>query len=442
MSIQATAVWEYWATGANTNGGGYDAGIAGAGTDYSQRATPILSLSDGAMTTGGNILGSATGGFTAAMVGNAVYLNYSGITSANQIGAFIVGYTNSNTVTLDRDITAGSSRTGMTVNVGGAWGVPTDAQWEALIGGNIVWMKSGTYTLTGSISIASASSTSAAPIRVFGYKTTRGDACNLTDRPAFAQGGNRVGIASYWEAWNIDFGGAVGSNSLVSGATGVRFVNCKFNNTSVTAPVAVAGNGTTIIDSEILCASGVAVGQGDPIHVIDCYIHDSTTLVTVGSNTSIIAINCIFDTATTFFIGNATARSRNMFVNCDVYNCATHVDLQSTPSLLFINTIFHTGTTGITNSTSVGSFLSLNSLFYNINTNVSNVTLHSSNITGQNPLLNDPANGDFTLQAGSPALNASLQIGTNVGAVGAYKRNIGVDQDNNAVIPNAHAWVA
>jgi hypothetical protein len=68
-------------------------------------------------------------------------------------------------------------------------------------------------------------------------------------------------------------------------------------------------------------------------------------------------------------------------------------------------------------------------VFHNNGTNTSNVITGAHNSTSD-PLLNDPANGDFTLQTGSPALATGLSAGTNIGVVGTYKQNIGVDQDD------------
>ncbi len=41
------------------------------------------------------------------------------------------------------------------------------------------------------------------------------------------------------------------------------------------------------------------------------------------------------------------------------------------------------------------------------------------------------ANRDFTVQSGSPVLDAGSQLGTTTGLIGDYKINIGVDQDDN-----------
>jgi hypothetical protein len=118
MAVNATAVWRVRPSGNNTNGGGYDAGIGGAGTDYSQQNAAQLSVSDAAATTGGTTLTSTTGGFTTAMIGNAVYLSGTNFTTGFY---FITARASSNSVTIDRDPTNGSNASAGTCHVGGGW---------------------------------------------------------------------------------------------------------------------------------------------------------------------------------------------------------------------------------------------------------------------------------------------------------------------------------
>ena len=47
MAINATAIWRVRPSGNNANGGGYDPGIAGAATDYSQQNAAQASGSAG-----------------------------------------------------------------------------------------------------------------------------------------------------------------------------------------------------------------------------------------------------------------------------------------------------------------------------------------------------------------------------------------------------------
>lgn len=120
-ALPATTVWEIRTDGSPTNGGGYKSN-AGT-TDYSQQAAAQLSVSDAACTTGGTTVTSATGGFTAAMVGNICYLSGTHFTT----GWYeITAYSDGNTISVDRDPTDGSNGSSGTCNVGGALKCPGD----------------------------------------------------------------------------------------------------------------------------------------------------------------------------------------------------------------------------------------------------------------------------------------------------------------------------
>ena len=168
MTVQATAQWWVRTDGDNTNGGGYDSGISGAGTNYSDQASAQLSLTDLATASvGSTTLTSATGGFTAAMIGNAIQI-VSG-TNANAGFYFITGYTDTNTVTIDRSCDSGSGGvSGGSGKLGGAVAGlemfsthPSHTSYAPTARGNTINIRgSGSenpstpdYTLTGQYSI-------------------------------------------------------------------------------------------------------------------------------------------------------------------------------------------------------------------------------------------------------------------------------------------------
>ena len=73
MAITADAQWWIRTDGNDLNGAGFDSTIGGYGTNYSDQATAQLTLTDLATSgAGSTTLTSATGGFTSAMVGNAI----------------------------------------------------------------------------------------------------------------------------------------------------------------------------------------------------------------------------------------------------------------------------------------------------------------------------------------------------------------------------------
>lgn len=113
MAIASTTVWRVRTDGNDINGAGFDSGISGAGTDYTQQAAAQLSLADIACSANTTVT-STTGGFTAAMVGNAIRITGGGATSGYY---FLTAYTSTNSVTVDRSPGTVSGGTG---NLGGA----------------------------------------------------------------------------------------------------------------------------------------------------------------------------------------------------------------------------------------------------------------------------------------------------------------------------------
>ena len=137
MTIQATAQWWIRTDGDDDNGGGFDSGISGAGTNYSDQATAQLDLTDLATASAGSTtLTSVTGGFTPAMIGNCVKIR-SG-TNVNNGYYFITAYTDTNTVTIDRACdNGGGGLSGGSGRLGGAFGnVETSVTLQAVGLGN------------------------------------------------------------------------------------------------------------------------------------------------------------------------------------------------------------------------------------------------------------------------------------------------------------------
>ena len=169
MALSAATVFEVRTDGSDTNGGGFVPGSGGV--DYSQQASAQLSVTDAACA-GTTTLTSATGGFTSAMVGNLVYL------SSGPGWYQIAAYTNTNTVTIDRN---GPNATGMTARVGGALASPGSLGlvFNAHgVSGQKAWIRGGTYVMTSTTANVSGGRLSIKPSTAFvlcGYGTTRGD---------------------------------------------------------------------------------------------------------------------------------------------------------------------------------------------------------------------------------------------------------------------------
>ena len=122
MAVTTESQWWIRTDGTDTNGGGFDDSITGAGTNYCDQASAQLTLTDLA-TSGAGVatLTSATGGFTSAMIGNCIRI----VAGTNLVEGFyfITGYTDTNTVTIDRSPDDGvGGVSGASGKVGGAWG--------------------------------------------------------------------------------------------------------------------------------------------------------------------------------------------------------------------------------------------------------------------------------------------------------------------------------
>lgn len=147
MAVNATAIYRVRPSGSNLNGGGYDASISGAGTDYSRQNAAQASGSAGTATGTTTFVDATASAFTSAMVGNAIWIaSGAGFT----VGAyFVTAYTSATTVTLDRSPGTG---TVAVWKLGGGWADfwtnTTSTTW--LVPGNIIYiLGSGTPTTAG-----------------------------------------------------------------------------------------------------------------------------------------------------------------------------------------------------------------------------------------------------------------------------------------------------
>jgi len=105
---------------------------------------------------------------------------------------------------------------------------------------------------------------------------------------------------------------------------------------------------------------------------------------------------------------------------------------------MFINNIIDSCTTGASWTSEYKKQLLDYNCWSNNGADVS-TSLRAATTSRRIALLVAPATGDFTLGAGSPCLDAGLQMGTNIGATGDYKVNVGADQDDNTAVGGAAA---
>lgn len=178
MAKGASAVCEIRPTvGSDTAGGLFDSTIAGAGTDFTQQNNPQLTVTD-AVGNGTTTITSTTGGFTAAMIGNALFQN------GDSDRYFITGVTNTNTITVDRATGTWSSKT---LSVGGALATLNEAfSARGGVGSNFFHVKNTGQQNLASTILTPPGGTGALPTVVKGYNVTRGDldfVSNFTNHP-------------------------------------------------------------------------------------------------------------------------------------------------------------------------------------------------------------------------------------------------------------------
>jgi len=415
MAIDAATIWEFRATnGSNNNGGGYANLNPGTSVDYSNQDAAQLNPTDLAQAQSSTTLTSATGGFTAAMEGNVIH-----ITAGTNFDAGwyqITGYTDTNTVTIDRTAASGGAGSSGTGYVGGAMALFTDAfldDTNVIVAGNTLWVKNdGTMTLTGAIAISSSTGSDTAQITIEGYNTSRGDDPIGTNRPLIACGENEFSWSSgvsNWRLKNLRF--------TTTATLGVDFecgysyiVNCASNNSSgVDRPAFRVGSYSTFIGLDAQSSSGDAITQnGSYDRYIGCYFHDSVDGIDIlGAITFVF--NCVFDTCS----GNGmdiAIRDTWSAINCTFYNCGSAINGSTGTHFLGINNIFDACTNGANWSSdySASHFFDYNC--WDCSTDVTNVTKGDNAVTGD-PSMTDPANGDFSIPNNSNCVDAALDAG-------------------------------
>lgn len=156
MALTANLLWFIRVSGLETNGGGFDPSISGAGTNYADQDAPQLSITD-LTSTNSTTATSILSAFTSAMVGNV--LRIASGTGATTGYYTITTYVDASTVTLDRvsgTYTVGVAKVGgahatlRNMSNGGS-GLPTPAVASPLAAGHTVYMRSAGSSVDPSI---------------------------------------------------------------------------------------------------------------------------------------------------------------------------------------------------------------------------------------------------------------------------------------------------
>jgi len=353
MALAATTVWEINGnTGisgaAADNGGGYNASQTSAGTDYS-----LASNSPGGL--GGPIaaptklacadhtgptytLTDADAPFTAAMVGNLIYILASG--NFNAGWREIVAYTNTGSVELDADPTNGSDATAGHGHIGGCIDTPADALFEAAaaLGGNIFYVKGPASYTTGAINVAAVGLITS-PHQVIGYNATRAiwGVCDGTDRPVIAAAANAFTFGAYWHHQHLIITSTVAD--AIGTTTGTYIRNCKSTNTGTATKYAFSQNAANarIIDCEAVSRNGAAFYGNTGSRIMYCYIHDSVTGVLMASGGAHV-IGCIIEACATVGV-SVNSRAGATILNSTINDTGDGISGTNAPQFFALNNI-------------------------------------------------------------------------------------------------------
>lgn len=422
MAINATAVWRVRPSGSNTNGGGYDSAISGAGTDYSQQNSAQLAGSDGAASGTTTFTGSS---FTSQMVGNAMYVTGGGLTTG---WYFITAFTNSTTITIDRSPGTGSAAT---YNVGGGWADPwTNLQTTTsgvtsgsfpVVGSNIVYvLGSGIpnpssytddYTLGGGQTNWVVGSQSTGNIIIDNDPATpsyqRWPSClggmpviNCNSNVFFQTFNSQwVSIRGLWLRQPTSATVLIMGGFRDSDVRGLVFDSkdniCEVEGLALGCEVFYSGTPAT----------GATVHVFQKSHIVSCYIHDYPGL---GADNSGPITNSIFRKCGNGAIktgGNSFGPYSNNTIDATTGTAIEYASAAQLTTQCFNNIITNTssvaisatfGSTNATANTNAATLIDSN-VFYNNTTNFNNfVSGPHDTVLGASPYVNQ-STGDYTL---------------------------------------------
>jgi hypothetical protein len=342
MAINATSYWRVRIGGNDLNGGGFDPKIVGAGTDYTDQDAPQLNLTDLATAAASANVSSATGGFTAAMIGNALRINSGTNFTAGTY--FVVAVTDSNNAVLDRTCSTAAA-SGGAARLGGAHASIGRPSLAGAVGGNVVYVR-GQGSLDpididyANVGISSGNSS----LTFVGYngrpKISHNGRCfyllsNVTVKnfffvqisSAFSEGVVATTTGSGL-GWLIDCVVDTAGFST-SGLTNYNALRCSFINT-----------GTQAASSNTAVANGASSAGGA---VVDCLVKDQRGAGIAihlgrGGCTGNIVQSC--QGSGIFSFATVAASFGHPISGNTVYNCGSHgISLNAAASLCFGNLI-------------------------------------------------------------------------------------------------------
>ncbi len=371
MALASATVWELNASGtaANACGGGFNpsntGNSGGPGTDYTLLVNNAnypaakYNFSD-LLTTNGttnpSVVSSVNHSFTTADCGNIIHILSGGTFLA---GWYEIVSVSGGAATLDRAVASGASTSSGVYQVGGALSLnsstagQTDSSFfaSAVVAGNTIWMKNGSYT--AGITFTSASGTITTPIFWHGYNSTRGDVPQGANRPTMNMAALAPIIGSWTTVDNIIFTGTAAS--VLNSSLNVTYSNLKVTNTSTTAARAgmLIANTCIVQNCEVVSYRGMAINDGgSSAYVINSYLHDSDIGINMTTGFMTIAGNIIADCVTAAINTTGSGPSALMLDNT-LYGAENKLGI------------------GIKNFNTAGFFSSQNNIIYGFTTGTS-----------------------------------------------------------------------
>ncbi len=255
--------WYIRTGGAETNGGGFDSTVTNAGTNYADQDAAQLSLTDLATSGVSANISSATGGFTAAMIGNV--LRIASGTNFTADYYVVTAVADTNNATVDRNCATGAGSGGV-CKLGGAHvhiknyasssgsGSNNPALATPLIGGNTINIRGGGTLDPGSSdydwsadywSFPSGGNITGGNPKIVGYN----------GRPRISHRGILWFTGSYVWVKNLSLfqSNATWTTHTWFDVTTASYYNCIFDTNGIDGQVAQFGNGSNASGAMLCC---------------------------------------------------------------------------------------------------------------------------------------------------------------------------------------------
>ncbi|MEA2036140.1 MAG: hypothetical protein U9O94_01425 [Nanoarchaeota archaeon] len=311
--------------------------------------------------------------------------------------------------------------------------------------GDRYFLAGGNYTLGSNLTDTGAGSASE-PIEMIGVKSgttaeppTQSDWAYGTDRPYFDIQSYKVDLDGQHKLirnFRMSDEGAAAYVGMAIGR-GSMGVNVKVETVRASSEGAIQmERESTCINCEAVNTGGAAFLVRADTFVVNSYAHDSATCYALwGANAVKTVINSVADTCTIGFSVDVSSYDQNLIIGNTIYNSTTGISLGTIATsgeegyAAIYSNLIDNCTTGITVSNEAGLVLLDYNMFSNNTTDHTADYIHPGvNVVFADVTMTDPANKDFTLPDSSSAEDAGMQLSTDIGVVGDYNVNIGVDQ--------------